>query len=116
MWYAVETTFIDNKLFDIHGFDYDKKYGICYAEHNEEPRNSTKTECNGRIKIRTHWFETKELARDFIDGKITYIHYYDTYYDNNYKKNLRKFSYREIVKVDILKGILPYIGIYENIN
>lgn len=115
MWYAVETVFIDGKLFDIHGFDYDKKHGITYAEHNEEPMNRVKSECNNRIKIHTDWFETKELAEKFINGEITYVHYYDTYYKKSINSTLKKFSKREIVKVDIVNGILPYNGIYKHI-
>lgn len=115
MWYAVETVFIDGELFDIHGFDYDKRHGITYAEHDEEPMNKTKRECSDRIEIHTDWFETKELAKGFIDGKITYVHYYDAYYDKSINSTLKKFSKRKIVKVDIDNGILPYKGIYKNV-
>lgn len=109
MWYAVETTFVDDKLFDVHGFDYDKRHGVCYAKHYEEPMNQTKKECNDRIEIHTDWFETKELAEKFINGEITYIHYYDCYesYFNC------KFIKREIVNVDVDNGILAHKGIYK---
>ena len=83
MWYAVETVFIDGKLFDSRRFDYDKNYGVCRCQHDEEPMNGTKREFGNRIEIHTDWFETEELAEKFYNGEITYIHYYDVYYNNS---------------------------------
>ncbi len=113
MWYAVETVFIDGQLFDSHCFDYGKKTGICHAGDWEEPLNSCKKECLDRIEIHTDWFESEELAEDFKNGKITFIHHYDAYYKKSINSTLTKFTKREIVKVDVSKGIFPHKGIYE---
>ena len=64
---------------------------------------------DNRIEIHFDWFE--KLAKDFCDGKITYIHHYEAYYKKSIKSTLRRFSRREIVNVDEQNGILPYRGI-----
>lgn len=103
MWYAVETVFIDGKLFGSKCcFKKGDKssVGHCYADLKEEPRNSCKREFDNRIEIHTDWFESEELAEAFCNGKITYIHYYDTYYRRDIKSTMSRFAKREIVNVD----------------
>ena len=106
MWYGVETVFVDGKLFDSYCV------GKSYNNHDEEPMNKTKKECNGRIEIHLDWFETVELAEAFRDGKITYIHHYDSYYKRSINSTLSRFTKREIVQVDIHKGYFPHRGLY----
>jgi hypothetical protein len=112
MWYATETVFIDGKLFDTHccfkDGDTTGVAGHCFSNETE-PGNSCKTECNGRIEIHTDWFESERLAHDFCDGKITYVHTYETHYNASLKTNFNRFMGREIVMVG--GDILPYRGI-----
>lgn len=118
MWYCVETVFIDGKLFGSRCcFDEDDRspVGKCYAAETEEPHNSRKEEFGGRIEIHLDWFESRELATDFRDGKITYVHTYESYYKKSINSTLRKFSQRKIVDVCEEKGILPHRGIYTDI-
>lgn len=116
MWYAVETVFIDGKLFDSRCLFIEgdtSPAGHCYAGLDEEPINRCEKRFNNRIEIHTDWFESEKLAKYFCDGKITYIHHYDAYYKRSIKSTLRKFSKREIVEVDENSGILPHRGIYK---
>ena len=116
MWYAVETVFIDGHFWNSRCLFHDgdtNPTGHCYCNHDEEPGNSCKKVFDGRIEIHLDWFETEELAHDFCDGKITYKHIYNTYYKESIKSNLSQFSKREIIDVDVEKGVLPHRGIYE---
>ena len=118
MWYAVETVFIDGELFGsrccfIEGDT--SPIGHCYEGHDVEPRNSSKKEFDGRIEINLDWFESEETAKDFRDGKVTYVHMYDAYYKTNIKSTLRKFRSREIVAVNPSNGFLPHRGVYKYI-
>lgn len=117
MWYAVETVFIDGKLFGSQClFDEDDAVkGCCYCSHNEEPMNSSHTEFGGRIEIHCDWFETKELAMRFQDGEITYKHIYEAYYKPSIKSTLTQFVKREIVELCGNNGALAHRGIYEKV-
>lgn len=113
-WYAVQTAFVDGTLLDSKCcFSEDGKGmgGIQIASHSEEPVNYCKKEFFGRIEIHTDWFESMELAKAFCEGKITYVHHYNTYYKASIRSTLQKFSRREIVKVSEAEGIVPYRGI-----
>lgn len=116
MWYAVETVFIDGKLFGSKCAFIDgdsSPVGHCYADLTEEPMNQCNSEFDGRIEIHLDWFESEKLAKDFCNGKITYIHYYDGYFENSIKTTLTRFRKREIIPVNENEGILPYRGIYK---
>lgn len=117
MWYAVETAFVDGKHFGskcVFSEGDLSPVGHCYAGLNEEPLNSCEKKFDNRIEIHFDWFESEKLAKDFCDGKITYIHHYEAYYKKSIKSTLRRFSRREIVNVDEQNGILPYRGIYKD--
>lgn len=116
MWYAVETVFIDGVFFGSRCCFTDgdtSPVGHCYAEHSEEPRNSCKKEFGDRIEIHLDWFESEELAKDFRDGKITYVHHYDAYYKAATGSTLTKFKSREVVPVDAENGLYAHCGAYK---
>lgn len=113
MWYAVETAFIDNKWFGSRCmFDEENeksRAGTCMASHDEQPMNRTERFFNNRIEIHTDWFESKELAKAFIAGEITYCHLYHTWYDKRIHSTKQKFIRREIIPVDNETGF-PHRG------
>lgn len=116
MWYATETVFIDGKLFGsmcLFTKGDTSAAGHCYRPHDEEPMNSCKKEFDNRIEIHTDWFESEELAEQFMEGKVTYIHHYDAYYKPAINSTLTKFHNREIVPVDEEKGLYPHRGVYQ---
>lgn len=118
MWYAVETAFVDGKVFGsrclfVDG-DETSPMGHCFVDDCEKPFNQCQKEFGGRIEIHTDWFESEELAHAFCDGKITYIHHYEAYYDKPIRTTRRRFLKREIVKIDKEQGIFPYRGIYKD--
>ncbi len=118
MWYAVETVFINGKFFDskcVFTDDENSPVGHCYCSMDEEPMNRRKTEFGGKIEIHLDWFESKELAKKFCDGEITYMHVYDAYYKKSIKSTLRRFKERKIVKVDPNTGVFPCRGIYKDV-
>ena len=76
MLYAVQTVFIDGKLFGSECMFEENGGGMkgCCDHpppHSEEPMNSCEGKFFNRIRIYTDWFETPELARRFRDGEIT---------------------------------------------
>lgn len=103
MWYAVETAFIDGKWFGSRCL-FDKGSsnlkGHCYSSHNVEPMNQCQKLFDNRIEIHTDWFESEQLAEDFVAGKITYQHTYHTWYNPSIKSTLKQFIKREIISVD----------------
>jgi hypothetical protein len=116
MWFATETVFIDGKLFGsrcIFIKDDTSPVGHCYCSHDEEPRNSCKIEFDNRIEIHTDWFESEELAEQFVEGKVTYIHHYDAYYKAAIKSTLTRFRRREIAPVDEENGLYAHRGVYK---
>lgn len=116
MWFATETVFIDGNLFGsrcIFKKGDTSTVGHCYCSHNEEPRNSCTMEFDNRIEIHTDWFESEELAGQFVEGKVTFVHHYDAYYKPALKSTLTKFRKREIVPVDEGKGLYPHRGVYQ---
>ena len=115
MWYAVETAFVDGQLLGsecVFKEGDTSLLGHCLADLSEEPHNSCEKKFFGRLEIHTDWFESEELAKQFKEGKITYIHHYEAYYKRSINSTLRRFLRREIVEVDEAKGYLPYEGIY----
>ena len=117
MWYAVETVFIDGKYFGSRICftigDKRSPVGHCFADHDEEPHNSCKSEFDNRIEIHVDWFETEDAAIKFSKGEITYIQYYDAYFQNSIKSWRTRYRGRKLVPVDIKNGFEPYKGIYE---
>ncbi len=116
-WYAVETAFVDGELLDSKCCfveDGSSIVGVQIASHTEAPQNFCRKEFCDRIEIHTDWFETKELAKAFSEGKITYIHHFDAYYKASIKSTLRHYRSRELVEVCEEKGIMPYRGIYKD--
>lgn len=116
LWYAVETVFIDGKLFGSRCcFTKGSKghAGHCYQSHDVEPMNSCKREFDDRIEIHTDWFESEELAEQFMEGKVTYIHHYDAYYKPAIRSTLTKFKSREVVPVDEENGLYAHRGVYK---
>lgn len=118
MWYAVETVFIDGELFGSRCCFTEgdtSPVGHCYARSDEEPRNGSKKEFDDRIEINLDWFESEEIAKDFRDGKITYVHMYDAYYNAAIKSTLKQFKSREIVAVNPRDGFLSHRGVYKSV-
>lgn len=114
MWFAVETAFIDGEhfasrpVFDMNADENSRRAlaGVCYCEHYEQPHNSSQTFMNGRIEVRTDWFQTKEQAMKFCEGTITYVIYY----------RKEKNSFRDFIKweaVEIKEDMKPFRGIYK---
>lgn len=115
MWYAVETVFIDGKLFDsrcVFKEGDTSPLGHCFAGLDEEHMNRCEKKFGDRIEIHTDWFESEELAKKFRDGEITYVHTYDAYYKQSIKSTLRRFVKREIVEVSPNRGYYPCRGVY----
>lgn len=117
MWFATETVFIDGNLFGsrcIFKKGDTSPLGHCYCKpHDVEPMNRCTLEFDNRIEIRTDWFESEELAEQFVEGKITFIHHYDAYYKPAINSTLTKFRNREIVPVDEEKGLCAHRGVYK---
>lgn len=117
MWYAVETAFIDGKHFasrlcfdpkvESNGF----QPGTCMCGHQEEPHNSCETHMGGRIEIHIDWFQTKEQAKKFAEGQITYRIHKDVAWLPKNQSHISYFRKWEVVLVD--KDRPPFIGIYE---
>ena len=61
---------------------------------------------DNRIEIHFDWFESEKLAKDFCDGKITYIHHYEAYYKKSINDMLENdiFSNYEIYQLLLLLG------------
>lgn len=112
MWFGVETAFVDGKhfasrpLFDQNIDPNEKRVqkGTCYTRAGECPHNSSQSFLGGRIEVRTDWFQTKEQALDFCEGKITYI--------VHQKAGTYRFLKWEAIPVG--NGLEPFKGIYKN--
>lgn len=105
MWYALETVFIDGKLFGSR---------CAFIDEDSNPDGDYYVvSFGGRIEILLDWFESKEIAKGFCNGKVTYIHYYDGYFMDSAKTTLKRFSKREIIPVNENEGILPHRGIHK---
>lgn len=114
MWYAVETAFVDGQLLASECVFQEgdtSPLGHCYASLSEEPMNMCEKKFFDRLEIHTDWFESEELAKQFSEGKITYVHHYDAYYSPGIRSTRTRFTKREIVAVDEEKGYFPYRGV-----
>lgn len=117
MWYAVESVFVDGNLLGSKCCFREGDpgpIGHCFSL-DAEPGNYRDVWMDGRCEKHIDWFESEELAHAFVEGRITYKHYYLAYYDASIRTTLLKFYKREIIPVDSGKGILPYRGLREEI-
>ncbi len=120
MWYAVETAFIDGKhLSSIPLFDPDAgpdpcrvQKGTCLCRHDEEPHNSVQSFLGGRIEIHTDWFKSKEQAKRFIDGSLTYVIHFSDHYHKDINSTIPEFIRWEAVETSDDRP--PFRGIYEH--
>lgn len=119
MWFAVETAFVDGKYLDSQpcfDLNLDPNYkgfapGTTNRAHYEEPYNSCETHMNGRIEIHTDWFQTREQALAFCEGKLTYVIHLGIEYKQAINSDISHFIKWEVVEVK--DDIEPYRGIYK---
>lgn len=106
MWYAVETAFIEGRwyksmlMFDPWASQENARAlpGVCYAGHDECPHNTCQTFMGRLIEIHVDWFQTKEQAIEFMDGKIGYAMHFRTWYDRGIRSMRSEFIKWEPVK------------------
>lgn len=116
MWYAVETAFINGNQFAsrLCFKDGDRVAGICYEDEDAEPHNSCQKFMDGKIEIHYDWFQTKEQAKQFANGGITYVVVYQDEYRPDINSTISHFIGWHTEPC--LGENLPYRGIYEHHN
>lgn len=105
-WYATELLKVDGEVVKKCVCADKYKRGGTFDSDDLEPRNSCQTEFDGEVEYCVYWFESLDIARDFINGKVTWQETREKVFYELNNTTLLEFRKREIIPVD--GDIKPY--------
>lgn len=105
-WYATELLKVDGKVVKKCVCLDKYKKGGTFDSDDPEPGNTCETEFDGEVEYCVYWFESLDIARDFIEGKVTWQETREKVFYKLNNTTMYEFRKREIIPVE--GNVKPY--------